>query len=127
VLPAWDLITGQTVAMGLLAAERHRRLTGEGQHVKLALLDVALAVVTQLGIIEEARRGRPRQRHGNELFGAFGRDFVCADGRRVMLVGLSSKQWRSLCETMDLTDSMAPLGRELGLDLSLEGNRFRAR
>ena len=28
---------GQMVAVGLLAAERHRRRTGEGQHVKLAL------------------------------------------------------------------------------------------
>jgi 2-methylfumaryl-CoA isomerase len=26
VLPAWDLVTGQMVAVGLLAAERHRRL-----------------------------------------------------------------------------------------------------
>ena len=39
VLPAWDLITGQMVAVGLLAAERHRRRTGAGQHVKLALED----------------------------------------------------------------------------------------
>jgi 2-methylfumaryl-CoA isomerase len=28
VLPAWDLITGQTIATAVLAAERHRRLTG---------------------------------------------------------------------------------------------------
>ncbi|MFY9992600.1 MAG: CoA transferase, partial [Rhodoplanes sp.] len=30
VLPAWDCITGQTVALALLAAERHRRHTGHG-------------------------------------------------------------------------------------------------
>ena len=45
VLPAWDLITGQMVAVGLLAAERHRRRTGQGRHVKLALQDVGLAVM----------------------------------------------------------------------------------
>lgn len=33
VLPAWDFIAGQMIALGLLAAERHRRLTGEGQLV----------------------------------------------------------------------------------------------
>jgi len=33
VLPAWDLVTGQMAATGLLAAERHRRLNGVGQHV----------------------------------------------------------------------------------------------
>lgn len=127
VLPAWDLVTGQMVAVGLLAAERHRRLTGEGQHVKLALQDVGLAVMNHLGFIEEARRGQPRQRHGNELFGAFGRDFPTADGERVMVVGLTSKQWRSLCEALELQGEVDALGARLGLDLAQEGNRFRAR
>ena len=35
VLSAWDLVTGQMAAVGLLAAERHRLKTGQGQHVKL--------------------------------------------------------------------------------------------
>lgn len=127
VLPAWDLGCGQMVAVGLLAAERHRRLTGEGQHVKLALQDVALAFTAHLGFIEEARRGQPRQRHGNDLFGAFGRDFLCADGERVMLVGLTAKQWRSLCEALGIQAEVDRLGASLGLDLALEGNRFIAR
>lgn len=127
VLPAWDLVTGQMVAVGLLAAERHRRRTGEGQHVKLALQDVGLAVMQHLGFIEEARRGQPRQRHGNELFGAFGRDFVCADGERVMVVGLTGKQWRSLCEALGIQHEVDAIGARLGLDLAEEGHRFRAR
>jgi 2-methylfumaryl-CoA isomerase len=127
VLPAWDLITGQMVAVGLLAAERHRRRTGEGQHVKLALQDVGLAVMYHLGFIEEARRGQPRQRHGNELFGAFGRDFVTADGERVMVVGLTLKQWRTLCEALGIQAEVDALAARLGLDLAQEGNRFRAR
>ena len=60
MLPAWDLVTGQMVAVGLLAAERHRRRTGEGQHVKLALQDVGLAVMSHLGFIEEAQPRRSR-------------------------------------------------------------------
>lgn len=127
VLPAWDLVTGQMVAVGLLAAERHRRRTGEGQHVKLALQDVGLAVMNHLGFLEEARRGQPRQRHGNELFGAFGRDFVTADGERVMVVGLTHKQWRTLCEALAIQGEVDQLGAALGLDLALEGNRFLAR
>jgi len=127
VLPAWDLVTGQMVAVGLLAAERHRRLTGEGQHVKLALQDVGLAVMNHLGFLEEARRGAPRQRHGNELFGAFGRDFVTADGERVMVVGLTPRQWRSLCEALAIQAEVDALAQRLGLDLDQEGNRFRAR
>jgi 2-methylfumaryl-CoA isomerase len=127
VLPAWDLVTGQMVAVGLLAAERHRRLTGAGQHVKLALQDVGLAVMNHLGFLEEARRGPPRQRHGNELFGAFGRDFTTADGVRVMVVGLTLKQWRGLCEALGLQAEVAALGARMGLDLDQEGNRFAAR
>lgn len=127
VLPAWDLITGQMVAVGLLAAERHRRRTGEGQHIKLALQDVGLAVMGHLGFIAEARQGQPRQRHGNDLFGAFGRDFVCADGARVMVVGLTGKQWRALCDATGTGAQMDALGARLGLDLAREGDRFRAR
>lgn len=127
VLPAWDLVTGQMVAVGLLAAERHRRRTGEGQHVKLALQDVGLAVMNHLGFLEEARRGQPRARHGNELFGAFGRDFATADGQRVMVVGLTLKQWRTLCEALVIQEEVMALGKRLALDLDQEGNRFRAR
>jgi len=127
VLPAWDVITGQMVAVGLLAAERHRRRTGLGQHVKLALEDVGLAVLQHLGFIAEAQQGQPRERHGNELFGAFGRDFLTSDGQRVMVVGLTLKQWRCLCEAMQLAEAMDALGAQLGLDLSREGDRFRAR
>lgn len=127
VLPAWDLITGQMVAVGLLAAERHRRRTGEGQHVKLALEDVALAVMQHLGFIAEAQHGQPRERHGNALFGAFGRDFVTADGQRVMVVGLTLKQWRALVEATGCADAVAALARQRGVDLDREGERFRAR
>lgn len=127
VLPAWDLITGQMVAVGLLAAERHRRRTGQGQHVKLALEDVALAVMQHLGFIAEAQQGQPRERHGNALFGAFGRDFVTQDGERVMVVGLTLKQWRSIVEATGLGAEIDALGARLGVDLSREGERFKAR
>lgn len=124
VLPAWDLITGQMIAVGLLAAERHRRRTAQGQHVKLSLEDVALAVLGHLGFIAEAQLGQERQRHGNELFGAFGRDFTCADGVRVMVVGLTLKQWQGIVKAMDLQAEMDALAARSGLDLSQEGNRF---
>ena len=127
VLPAWDLITGQMAATGLLAAERHRRKTGAGQEIKLALEDVALAMVGHLGFIAEAQLGQQRERYGNDLFGAFGRDFVCADGERVMIVGLTPKQWRSIGEATGLTPAFATLGERLQLDLGAEGHRFKAR
>jgi 2-methylfumaryl-CoA isomerase len=127
VLPAWDLITGQLAATGLLAAERHRRRTGEGQHIKLSLEDVALATMGHLGFLAEAQLGTRRERIGNYLYGAFGADFLCADGRRVMVVALTAKQWSALCDALELREPIAALERSLGLDLAQEGNRYRAR
>ena len=129
VLPAWDVICGQTAAVGLLAAERYRSRTGRGQLVTLALSDVALGVVAALGHVAEAQvLGTERARIGNDLYGALGRDFRCADGRRVIAVAISPKQWRALCAACRMDDAMADLERETGLDLSRsEGDRFQAR
>lgn len=127
VLPAWDLVTGQMAALGLLAAERHRRKTGQGQHVALALEDVAVAVMGHLGFIAEAQQGQVRPRMGNELFGAFGRDFPTADGQRVMVVGLTPRQWRTLVQATGLAADIQALAARLQLDLDLEGARHQAR
>lgn len=127
VLPAWDLVTGQMAALGLLAAERHRSRTGEGQHVKIALADAAMAVMGHLGFIAEASLGIERPRYGNYLFGAFGRDFLTSDGERVMVIGLTGRQWKSLCEATETTAEMEALAKKLGRDFSKEGDRFESR
>lgn len=124
VLPAWDLVTGQMAALGLLAAERHRNQTGDGQHVKLALEDVGLAVMSHLGFIAEAQMGVRRERYGNYLFGAYGRDFLTRDGERVMIVALTLKQWNALVEATHLSNEVKALGDRVGADLSREGERF---
>jgi 2-methylfumaryl-CoA isomerase len=128
VLPAWDCVAGQMVAMGLLAAERHRLKTGEGQLVEIALKDVAAAMLGNLGIIGEVVvSGVDRPKGGNSLYGAYGQDFVCADGRRVMVIGLTDRQWRGLLKVTGTAEAIAALGQRLGLDLGNEGNRYRAR
>lgn len=127
VLPAWDLVTGQMAALGLLAAERYRSKNGSGQHVKLPLEDVALAILANLGFVAEAERGEVRPRYGNDLFGAFGRDFVTSDNQRVMVVGLTAKQWSNLVACFNLQAAMDELATRLGRDFKLEGDRFKSR
>lgn len=127
VLPAWDLVTGQMAALGLLAAERHRTRSGKGQHIKLALADAAMAVMGHLGFIAEAELGVERPRYGNYLFGAFGRDFLTADGERVMVIGLTGRQWSSLCKATETTVSMDQLAENLGKNFKFEGDRFECR
>ncbi len=128
LLPAWDAITGTLAAGGLLAAERHRRLTGEGQLVKVALSDVAFAMVGNLGKIAEAQiNQRERIKDGNYLYGAFGRDFLTRDNRRIMIVALTLKQWDALVRATGLGDAFTLLERVLDVDLTKEGDRFAAR
>jgi 2-methylfumaryl-CoA isomerase len=128
LLPAWDCIAGQMAALGLLAAERHRRLTGEGQMVKYALKDTALAMLGNLGFIADLTlNDNNRFKDGNYLYGAFGRDFGTLDDKRVMVVGLTPAQWSSLRKATKLGEELDELGKKLGLDLTQEGDRFRAR
>ncbi len=128
VLPAWDAVTGVWAACGILAAERHRRASGEGQLLTLALTDVAMAVTGALGIIGEVMiNGEDRARHGNDLFGGFGRDFETKDARRIMVVGLTGRQWQGLLTATGLHAEMAALSQALALDLARQGNRFKAR
>lgn len=128
VLAAWDLICGQTAALAMLAADRHRTRTGEGSNMSLALFDVALAAVSALGHVAEAQvLGTERQRFGNDLYGAFGAMFSTSDGERIYAVGISDKQWRSLLAATDTTDSVASLAAARGLDFGDEGVRFTER
>ena len=126
--PAWDYTSGHMIAIGLLAAERHRRLTGEGQLVRLSLKDVALAMLGNLGLLAEVMvNNADRPKYGNYLYGSFGRDFRTLDGKRLMIVGLTDMQWNCLIKATGLHNAIKKLGIRLGLDLGDEGNRFRSR
>jgi len=128
VLPAWDLICGQTAALGLLAADRQRLLTGTGASMTLALSDVALAAVSALGHVAEAQvLNRERERLGNDLYGAYGTTFTCRDGVIIYTVGISPRQWSSLLEATEASEQVAALATAAGVDFADEGNRFRLR
>ena len=75
VLPAWDMACGLHAAIGILAAERRRRrIHGTGGLVNIALYDVALAMVANLGLLAEAEVNHvQRGRIGNSPEAARGR------------------------------------------------------
>ena len=125
VLPAWDGMTGFLAALAILAAERHRRLHGEGQLVELSLSDVGLAVAGHLGLIGEAMlEAQPRGRFGNDVYGTFGRDFGTRDRRRVMVLALTVHQWASLGEATGLARDFVALEARVGADFRKEGDRW---
>ena len=126
--PAWDVIAGQHIALGLLAAERHRRINGQGQFIRLALADVALATMGHLGYLAEAEVNKEaRKPFGNHVFGSFGHDFTCKDGKRVMIVGVSSNQWKAILRVTETQIQVTELEASLDLNFSNEGDRFKAR
>lgn len=128
VLPAWDAITGLTAALGILAAERHRHLSGEGQFIKLPLADVAFAMVGNLGYVGEVQiNDEDRRSCGNYLYGAYGCEFETHDARYAYVVAITKKQWQELGSATGLTDRLAQIGTLLGVDLGKEGERFAAR
>jgi 2-methylfumaryl-CoA isomerase len=128
VLPAWDALAGYLLATGLIAAELHRTRTGEGQLLRLSLADVALSIASSLGFIAEAQlTAAPRGRLGNDLYGTYSRDFRTADGRYVIVIALTPRQWKALVDAAGLADEVKRLEAERGLDLRREGDRFAAR
>jgi 2-methylfumaryl-CoA isomerase len=128
VLPAWDIAAGLYLAAGLLAAERHRRGTGEGQEVVLALSDVMLAAVGNLGYIADIQiNGTARPAIGNDLYGSFGRDFATVDGHRIMIIALTARQWRAIGMATGLADRLQMIGPMMDVDLDTEAGRYEAR
>ena len=126
VLPAWDLLTGAYAAFSMVAAERNRRMTRQGREIRIPLSDIAIASLGHLGQIGEvAASGEDRPRLGNEIFGAFGRDFATADGRRLMVVAITPRQWTGLLKVLGLKSDVEALEQERGVSFAKdEGVRF---
>lgn len=125
VLPAWDLLGGAYAAFAMTSALLRRRMTGEGAEIRVPLSDLAASSLSHLGSVAEVLTGGDRPRMGNDLFGAFGRDFVTADGKRLIVVAITTRQWTGLLSTLDLAAPVAALEAELGVSFAKdEGVRF---
>ena len=128
VLPAWDLLGGAYAAFSLVSALLRRRMTGEGAEIRVPLSDLAAASLSHLGQVAEVLTHGDRPRMGNDLFGAFGRDFVTADGKRIIVVAITANQWTGLIKALDITEPVVALETELGTSFAKdEGIRFEHR
>ena len=125
VLPAWDFITGAYCAFAMIAAIRHRDQTGEGSELRVPLGDVAIGTVANSGAMAEMLyRGADRERLGNAIWGAFGRDFRSKDGTRFMVAALTPKQWDGLVTAFGVEAEIAALEQECGVRFA-DGDRPR--
>lgn len=91
-----DQMTGLYATIAILAALQERHASGLGQHIDMALLDVQVAALTNLGTNYLAT-GRVPGRQGNRLSTVYpSDDFACQDGRLMVIVG-NDAQFRRLC------------------------------
>jgi 2-methylfumaryl-CoA isomerase len=128
VLPAWDLIAGLQAVNGLMAAERHRRDTGDGQFVKLALSDAPFHVLSALGFIGEVQiNNAERPKTGNHVYGTFSHDFETKDNRRVVVTAFTPRHWSVLVEAVGIAKEVALLEAANGWDLKDEADRWAGR
>jgi len=129
VLPAWDLLTGAYAAFSLVSALLARSRDGQGREIRIPLSDMAASTLANLGFLAESTVGQgDRQRMGNDLFGAFGRDFVTADGIRIMLVAITARQWSGIQDVLEIKAEISAMEAGLNLDFGAdEGLRFAHR
>lgn len=127
-LPAWDMACAYQAAFAIVAAVQQRQRTGAGAELRLALSDVAFTMLSHLGVLAEAELlHQDRPSLGNDLYGAFGRDFGTADGGRIMVAAISANQWKGLVQACGIAGEIASLEQRLGLDFGDEAQRYEAR
>jgi 2-methylfumaryl-CoA isomerase len=129
VLPAWDLLTGAYAAFAMMTALHHRTATGMGQEIRIPLSDVAIGTVANLGSLAEVLyTGANRERLGNAVYGAFGRDFVTRDGTRLMIMAITPRQWTGLVKVLEIAQDVASIEAQRGVSFDKdEGIRFEHR
>lgn len=99
MVPLVDVMTGMVSTSAILAALFNRQRTGEGQHLDIALLDVAVAATTHLSQ-NYLSTGHVAARAGNgSLLFAPSNCYRCADGLLLIQIGNDS-QWARLCKAL---------------------------
>jgi 2-methylfumaryl-CoA isomerase len=103
-----------------------RQRDGKGREIRAPLSDIAAATMANLGFMAETLyAGRQRPRMGNDIYGAFGRDFTTRDGEKLMLLAITPRQWAKALEALGIAGEVAGLEAELGLSFATdEGLRF---
>lgn len=129
VLAAWDLLTGAYCAFALVSAHLARQKDGKGREVRAPLSDIAAASMANMGFLAETiLAGHQRPRMGNDVYGAFGRDFVSKDGEKLMILCITPKQWSKAVDVLGIAAQVAAVESDLGVSFAVdEGLRFTHR
>ncbi|MEP3330979.1 CaiB/BaiF CoA-transferase family protein [Sedimentitalea sp.] len=98
-----DIFTGVYSVTGILAALHQRQSTGRGQHIDMALLDVAVSVTANQAL-NYLTTGDAPQRMGNGHVNLTPyQAFDCTDGHIIIATG-NDAQYQRLCRLLGLDD-----------------------
>ena len=97
-----DVFTGVYAATAILAAVHQRSLTGRGQHIDMALMDVAAGIMANQAMNYLATGTAPRMMGNTHPNLAPYAVFDCADGWIIIAVG-NDGQFQKLCLLLGLT------------------------
>lgn len=93
-----DKLTAMTAAQAITAALFSRQRTGEGQHIRLSMLDAMIAFLWPEGLVQLTNPGGEDKGSRSQL--AQDLVFETADG--YMTAGaVSDAEWRGMCEAFD--------------------------
>jgi len=98
-VPVVDMMTGMYATVGILAALERRNITGVGETIDIAMLDVQAAFLSNQSM-NFLMGGRTPNRHGNRHPNVQPQDvFPCQDGHFVLAVG-NDGQFARMCTAM---------------------------
>ncbi|AUL20526.1 CoA transferase [Bordetella holmesii] len=102
-VPMVDLITGLYAATGILAALARRDVTGEGEHVDMAMLDVGVTLLANQAMNYMLSDQVPQRRGNRHPNIQPQRVYQCRDGRIILAIG-SDTQFAKLCRVLGHPD-----------------------
>ena len=98
-IAAADIMTGLYSTIAILAAIEHRRISGEGQYIDMALLDVQVATIANMNM-NYLCSGKVPKRQGNAHANIVPYQvFDAADGEIIIAVG-NDTQFARLCNVL---------------------------
>lgn len=98
-----DVMCGMYATVGILAALRHRDMSGEGQHVDLSLVDAQISWLINEGVAH-LTTGQERKRQGNEHATIVPyQTFEVSDGHVIVAVG-NDAQYQRFCDFLGRPD-----------------------
>jgi CoA:oxalate CoA-transferase len=99
-----DLSTAMMAAFAIASALFRRSVTGEGQHLDVAMFDTALALMAPMASVW-MNTGRAPERLGNASPAYIPTaDSFPVDGGEILIAALTERQWQGICTAINRPD-----------------------